>query len=202
MEDRQIIDLFWERKEGAIRAAEEKYGGYCHKIAWNILGSAEDCEECLSDTWMAAWGCIPPKRPDSLPAFLGKITRSLAIDRLRKKSAAKRADLHLTSLSEEIGPLGDTLAEMVEQKIREQELAGLLNRFLKLLSGADQDIFVRRYWYLDPIKEIALRHGCSQSKIKSSLYRSRKKLARMLLKEFPEYQNRRGITAAGKERSV
>ena len=188
MEDIQIIDMFWEKTEGAIAAVSQKYGSYCHKIAWNILGSEEDCQECLNDTWMAAWSCIPPQRPRSLPAFLGKITRSFAIDRLRKKCASKRVDTHLTELSAEIGGLGDTLAEIYERKVREAELKELIDRFLKLLSASDQDIFVRRYWYMDSIKAIALRHGASQSRIKSSLYRSRKKLGRMLLTEFPEYR--------------
>lgn len=188
MEDEQIVDWFWDKKEDAIDAVSRKYGGYCHQIAWNILTNEEDCEECLNDTWLAAWSCIPPQRPRSLPAFLGKITRSLAIDRLRKKCAAKRADAHLISFSDEIGGLGDTLADLYEQKVRRQELQSLINRFLQRLSEADQDIFVRRYWYLDQIQAIALRHGVSQSKVKSSLHRSRKKLKRMLLEEFPEYR--------------
>lgn len=188
MEDTQIISMFWEKNEEAIEAASRKYSGYCRKIAWNILKNEEDCEECLNDTWMAVWSCIPPQRPRVLSSFLGKITRSLAIDRLRKKCAAKRADTHLTGLSDEIGELSDTLTEVYERKIREQELTELINRFLGLLTEADQDMFIRRYWYFDSIKEIASRQGISQSRVKSSLYRSRKKLGRMLLAEFPEYR--------------
>lgn len=198
MEDIQIINMFWEREENAIEAVSKKYGNYCHSIAWNILRSEQDCEECLNDTWLAVWSRIPPQRPSSLSAFLGKITRNLAIDRLRKKCAARRVDAHLNELSEEIGELGDTLAELYEQKVREQELSALLNRFLETLSESDQDIFVRRYWYLDSIKAIALRHRASQSKVKSSLYRSRKKLGRMLLKEFPEYRNSYPAAGYGK----
>lgn len=188
MEDVQIIEMFWEKKEEAIDAVSQKYGSYCRRIAWNILNNEEDCEECLNDTWMAAWSRIPPQRPRMLGAFLGKITRSLAIDVLRKKCASKRPDTHLTGLEEELCGLSDTLSEIYERKVREEELTALVNQFLGLLSEADRDMFVRRYWYLDSIREVAARHGVSQSRVKSSLYRSRKKLGRMLLAQFPEYR--------------
>lgn len=194
MDDLQIIDMFWKRKEGAIEAVIQKYRGYCRTIAWNVLNSEEDCEECLNDTWLAAWNCIPPQRPRSLSTFLGRITRNLAIDRLRKKCAFKRADTHLADLSEELGGLSDSLAELYEQKVQAQELSELVNRFIERLSEADRDIFIRRYWYLDRIEAIAARHRISQSRVKSSLHRSRKKLGRMLLAEFPEYQDKYPVT--------
>ena len=123
MEDTHIINLFLERSEDAIRQVEVKYEKFCFKIAWNILYNTEDSEECVNDTWLITWNKIPPKTPTKLSAFLGKISRNLALDNFRKKNASKRADTHM-----------------------------------------------------DNIKDIAKRHGCSETKIKSSLFRSRNKL--------------------------
>ena len=123
MEDTHIINLFLERSEDAIRQVEVKYEKFCFKIAWNILYNTEDSEECVNDTWLITWNKIPPKTPTKLSAFLGKITRNLALDNFRKKNASKRADTHM-----------------------------------------------------DNIKDIAKRHGCSETKIKSSLFRSKNRL--------------------------
>lgn len=130
MEDTHIINLFLERSEDAIRQVEVKYEKFCFKIAWNILYNTEDSEECVNDTWLITWNKIPPKTPTKLSAFLGKITRNLALDNFRKKNASKRADTHMMDICGE----------------------------------------------MDNIKDIAKRHGCSETKIKSSLFRSRNKL--------------------------
>ena len=95
MEDTHIINLFLERSEDAIRQVEVKYEKFCFKIAWNILYNTEDSEECVNDTWLITWNKIPPKTPTKLSAFLGKITRNLALDNFRKKNASKRADTHM-----------------------------------------------------------------------------------------------------------
>ena len=162
MEDIHIINLFLERSEDAIRQVEVKYEKFCFKIAWNILYNTEDSEECVNDTWLITWNKIPPKTPTKLSAFLGKITRNLALDNFRKKNASKRADTHMK--------------DYVEEDIKKKEILNILNKFLSDLKAGDRDIFVRRYWYMDNIKDIAKRHGCSETKIKSSLFRSRNKL--------------------------
>ena len=181
MEDRGIIELFWNRDEAAICELSRKYSGYCYKIAWNLLKNHEDAEECLNDTWYAAWGYIPPKRPAVLSAFVGRITRGLAIDCFRRKQAAKRVDGHISDVCGEMEELCFSYA--VEEKMAEKELIHTIETFLRQLSDADRDIFIRRYWYLDSIKDIAKRHGVSQGCIKTNLCRNRKKLYRILKQE-------------------
>lgn len=181
MEDTAIIELFWKRDETAIQELKSKYTGYCYKIAWNLLENHEDTEECLNDTWLAAWRYMPPKRPSVLSAFVGKITRGLAIDCFRKKCAAKRADTHIQDVCGEMDELN--FSYTVDEKIAEKELVKTIEKFLRKLSEADRDIFIRRYWYLDSIKAIANRHGVSEGCIKTNLCRNRKKLYRILKKE-------------------
>lgn len=184
MEDTEIIDLFWKRDEAAIKELSSKYFGYCYKIAWNLLENREDTEECLNDTWLAAWKYIPPHRPAVLSAFVGKITRGLAIDSFRKKCAAKRMDLHMKDVCSEMDELN--FSYTVDEQIAEKELVKIIEKFLWKLSKADRDIFIRRYWYFDSVKEIAIRHGVTESCIKTNLYRNRKKLYHMLKREVLE----------------
>ena len=106
MEDIHIINLFLERSEDAIRQVEVKYEKFCFKIAWNILYNTEDSEECVNDTWLITWNKIPPKTPTKLSAFLGKITRNLALDNFRKKNASKRADTHMDNIKDNKGLCG------------------------------------------------------------------------------------------------
>lgn len=181
MEDTDIIDLFWKRDEAAIRELSSKYFGYCYKIAWNLLENREDTEECLNDTWFAAWKYMPPHKPTVLSAFVGRITRGLAIDSFRKKRAAKRMDQHLEDVCSEMDEL--SFSYTVDERIAELELVRTIERFLRKLSEADRDIFIRRYWYLDSVKEIAKRHGVSEGCIKTNLCRNRKKLYRILSRE-------------------
>ena len=176
MEDIHIINLFLERSEDAIRQVEVKYEKFCFKIAWNILYNTEDSEECVNDTWLITWNKIPPKTPTKLSAFLGKITRNLALDNFRKKNASKRADTHMMDICGEVEKLENTIKDYVEEDIKKKEILNILEKFLSDLKAGDRDIFVRRYWYMDNIKDIAKRHGCSETKIKSSLFRSRNKL--------------------------
>ncbi|MDO4344311.1 MAG: sigma-70 family RNA polymerase sigma factor [Eubacteriales bacterium] len=198
MEDVDIIELFWRRDESAIRVLSKKYHGYCFRIAWNVIRNWEDSEECVNDTWFAAWTCIPPQRPSVLSAFLGKITRRFAIDVLRKKNAAKRMDAHIIELSDEIEMLSEKSGGP-EEYVNEKEFIALLNCFLRKLPERDRDMFIRRYWYMDSIGEIAQRHGCSVGKVKSNLYRNRKRLKQFLEREYPECMERCG---RGKEAST
>ena len=182
MEDLEIIELFFERNENAINETERKYGRYLFKIAYNILFDSEDCKECVNDTYMKAWNVIPPQNPKVLSTFLGKITRRLAIDVFRKKHAEKRGDSEFAlSLSE----LDECVPEKfsAEDKFDENELSESINRFLSSLSEENRDIFICRYFYSDYIKEIASFFKSSESKIKSSLFRSRKLFKEHLEKE-------------------
>lgn len=181
MEDTAIIDLFWERRESAIEELSGKYSGYCYKIAWNLLMNHEDSEECLNDTWLSAWNYMPPKRPSCLAVFVGRITRGLAIDCFRKKHAAKRPDAHRADVCSEMDEL--SLSYTIEEQMAEKKLLEEIEKFLWKLPKADRDIFIRRYWYLDPICEIAKRHKVSAGCIKTNLCRNRKKLFRILEQE-------------------
>lgn len=181
MKDTEIIDLFWNRDESAIQELSEKYYGYCYKIAWNLLKCREDTEECLNDTWFAAWKRIPPHRPDTLSVFVGKITRGFAIDTFRKKNAAKRAEFHRQDVCDEMDEL--KFSYTVEEQMAEKELVKEIEKFLWKLKEADRDIFIRRYWYLDSVKEIAKRHGVTEGCIKTNLCRNRKKLYSILKQE-------------------
>lgn len=181
MEDRQIVDLLFSREEQGIYEMDQKYHGYCQSIAWHILGSPEDAEECVNDTWLQTWSCIPPHRPDSLQAFVGKITRRGAIDRYRKRNAARRPDTHLVDVEQETEEVQGAW-NAVEQELEQKELADLLNHFLARLPERDRDIFVRRYWYMDSLEEIATRHRRSVGSIRGNLYRNRRKLKEFLEK--------------------
>ena len=166
MEDTVIINLYFDRSEKAIQATEEKYSKYCFSIAWNVLYDKEDSDECVNDTWLAAWSSIPPRKPAILSAFLGKITRNLAIDCFRRKKAAKRSTEHILELCKELEEIEDVTAYSLNDEIQRKEILEILEKFLESLKKGDCDIF----------SEISERHGISESRIKSSLYRSRKKL--------------------------
>ena len=181
MKDREIVELFLERSEAAIREAESRYGRYCHAIALRIVGSERDAEEVVSDTWLGAWNAIPPHEPEDLGTFLGKITRQNAIKCWRRRSTARRGGetaLALEELSGEIPSGGDPQTE-AEAK----ELVQALDRFVRELPTAEKRVFLCRYWYLDPVADIAERFGYSQSKVKSMLARTRKKLKKSLIEE-------------------
>ena len=182
MNDPQIVELFWDRDESAITEAQRKYGAYCLSVASNILGSREDAEECVNDAFLGAWRAIPPHRPQVLSAFLGKITRRLALKRLRDSSALKRGGGRVQESYEELenclpaerGP---------EEAMDAMELSRILNEFLAGLPDLDQRFFVCRYWYFDTVEEIALRFGCGTGKVKMRLKRVRDRLARHLREE-------------------
>lgn len=179
MEDAQILALYWARSEDAIAETAEKYGRYCYRIAWHILYDAGDAEESVNDTWLNAWQSIPPHRPSILSAFLGKITRGLAIDKYRTRTAGKRGGGEFALALEELDECVASKSD-VQQVLEAKELAQLLNRFLAALPAKERDLFVCRYWFLASIKEISRRFGISESNAKTSLYRTRKKLCTYL----------------------
>lgn len=182
MDDHQIVELYWNRSEQAISQTDQKYGRYCYGIAYNILANQEDAEESVNDTYMAAWDAIPPRRPSVLATFLGKITRHISIDRWRSRSAYKRGGGQITVALEELEeciPSGQT----VEQEYGKKELLAAYNRFIEKLPATERSVFLRRYWYLDSIGDIALQYGFSESKVKSMLHRTRQKLRSCLAQE-------------------
>ena len=182
MEDAQIVDLYWARSETAISETAEKYGRYCHAIAFNILHNDADSEEIVNDTYMKAWNAMPDARPRRLGAFLGRITRNLSLNRLEQLGADKRGAGQVPLALEE---LEDCIpaAGSAEQIIDDLALTDVLNRFLSSLPAEKRLIFLRRYWYLSPVAEIAEDLSLSESKVKMSLLRSRKELKLFLEKE-------------------
>ncbi len=182
MDDAAIVTLFWQRDERAIRESEQKYGGYCRSIARSLLSDEQDAEEVLSDTWLRAWNSIPPQRPERLSTYLGKLTRNLSLSRLRELMAQKRGGGELPLALEELadcvpGPGGP------EEELEARELGRALRRFVCTLPRRERDVFVGRYYFLAPLEELSRKTGCSQSKLKSMLFRTRKKLNRFLQEE-------------------
>ena len=182
MEDNQIIQLYFDRSEEAISKTAEKYGKYCHTIAYHILHNFEDSEECVNETYWKAWGSIPPSRPHRLSAFLGRITRNLSLDRYRHYTAEKRGGgemaVALNELDDCVSFLGNA-----DHHSDEMVLTETLNRFLASLSTEHRKIFMRRYWYVSSVKEIAKDYGITESKVKMSLLRSRNQLKAVLERE-------------------
>lgn len=182
MEDTEIIELYWQRSETAIKETDGKYGSYCKSIVHNILQNREDTEECINDTWLHTWNAIPTERPYEFRTWLGRIARNLAFDRYRKITAKKRGGHEVDIL---ISELEDCIpsAQTVEKELEDAELAGLISSFLKKQKKESRIIFVRRYYYSDSIKQIAERFGISESKVKSSLFRIRNGLKVYLERE-------------------
>ena len=182
MEDEKIIDLYWARSESAISETELKYGRYLKTVAKNILSDEEDSLECVNDTYLNAWNAMPDQRPDRLSAFLGRITRNLSLKRWDKETAEKRGagqvPLALEELQECI-PESDSADPAADDRA----LADVLNRFLASMPAEKRIIFMRRYWYLSPVAEIASDLAISESKVKMSLLRSRNELKEYLEKE-------------------
>lgn len=182
MEDSQILSLYFARSEQAIAETDRKYGGYCYHIAYNILTNSQDAEESVSDTYLAAWNAIPSKRPAALAAFLGKITRFLSISRWRKRGAEKRGGGEF--------PLAlDELQNCVsgepspEQHYLSKEAVAALNICLAALPESQRKVFLRRYWYLDSVADIAAKYGFSESQVTAMLHRTRETLRTHLKKE-------------------
>lgn len=182
MDDKSIVELYFSRDQDAIAQTDKKYGRYCYTIAYNILTNKEDAEESVSDTYMTAWRAIPPRRPSVLSAFLGKITRHIAIDRWRERSASKRGGGEVTLALEE---LKDCVADMqnVEMDYERKEIVKAYVKFLDTLPIVERRVFLCRYWYVESIEAIADKFGFSQSKVKTMLHRTRAKLRKQLTEE-------------------
>ena len=175
MDDNRIIELYFARDERAIAETKEKYGKYCLKIAYNILGNPEDAEECENDTYLVVWNAIPPTKPQVFSAFIGRVTRNISLKMLRAKNADKRRSSEaLVSLDE----LGDCIPDKqgFAENLEINELAEIINSFLNSLNVTERRVFVCRYWYCDSISDICNRFGFGKSKVKMILLRTRERL--------------------------
>lgn len=182
MEDSKIIQLYWNRDESAIPVTSKKYGAYCTSIARNILKNEEDTEECVNDTYFNAWNAMPPQRPSVLSAFLGRITRNLSFNRYKLLHTQKRGGGELPLVLEELTEVVSG-KESVEQELERKELLAEINDFLAGLSKDKRQMFVRRYWYAEPVNEIAKRFGASEGSVTMALKRVRKQLKEKLVEK-------------------
>ena len=184
MDDHRIIELFWQRSEDAIAAAEEAYGNLCRGIAGNLLRIEEDVQECVNDTWHNLWNAIPPERPEKLKPYIARITRNLAMKRLTYHHAAKRQAVTVSFEElEDCIPDGKSVEAALEGK----ELSRLIDAFLDTLDEESRNLFLRRYWFFDSIKQLARRFGMSESKVKVKLFRMREALKKYLEMEADIY---------------
>lgn len=181
MTDEKIVELFWKRSEAAIEETQKEYGRYVHYIAFTILQDDEDAREVANDTYLKAWNSIPPAKPNPLKAFLGRMTRQIALNHLEKQNAKKRGEgCHQALLDELLDCVSDSNgAEIVDSMV----LKETLNRFLRATPSEERIVFIKRYWYAMPIADIARDCEISQSKVKSLLMRQRKKLKKYLKEE-------------------
>lgn len=182
MQDSQIVELYWSREEAAIDQTDKKYGRYLTKIAYNILADREDSQESVNDTYLAAWNSIPPHKPEVLSTYLGKLTRRISIDLFRRKTSQKRGSGEYTLSLQELEACisgGNT----TEQALDMQILSEAIEKYLRSITEEARNVFICRYYYLDPVKSIAGYCHISESKVKILLYRTRKGLWEYLQKE-------------------
>lgn len=182
MEDSWIVELYWKRSESAITETSSKYGRYCRAIAYNILKNSEDADESVNDTYMGAWNSMPPHRPSVLSTFLGKITRRVSLNRWKGRCRDKRGGGEVALALDELSGCISSPDDM-QQTIEVKELSNAINNFLSTLPETERNVFVCRYWFLASITEISEKFSFSQSKTKSMLFRTRKKLYDYLKEE-------------------
>lgn len=180
MEDLQIIELYFERDENAIKETDAKYGKLCFRVANNILKNNEDSEECVSDTYLSTWNQIPPTRPNNFMAFLCKITRNLSLKRMKFLTAAKRTSVAMVSFDEIEGYVSD---DQLRADINDIELGMIISKFLRSEKPYARNVFIRRYWFFDSVSEIAAQYSFRESKVKSMLFHTRNRLRDYLKKE-------------------
>lgn len=182
MEDSKIVELYWARSQEAIARTAEKYGGYCHQIAYGILRNLQDSEECVSDTWLRTWNALPPQKPASLGAFVAKISRNLALDRYRKSHTASRGGGQVHLAMEEMEwalPTRDPMAELTDAAV----LTAALERFLDSLPKRKRQVFLLRYWFFLAPSQIARQLDLPKNTVASILRRTRLELKEFLRQE-------------------
>ncbi len=178
MEDNQIVKLYWDRNQLAIEESRKSYDKLLKRISINILASFEDSEECVNDTYLNAWNAIPPQKPNSLAAYLGRITRNLSINRWHEYHAKKRYNGGVVLLSE----LSDCIpaSNSVEDEIETEELTQVINNWLRTLLEEDRILFLRRYWYCESVKVLAKEYSTTPNKLAGRMFRLRIKLKQTL----------------------
>ena len=173
MDDERIIDLFFARSEQAIHELDARYGALCRRLSFHIVNDRQDAEECVNDAWLGAWNSIPPRSPDPLRAYICRIVRNLSLKKLRANSALKRSSRFEVSLSE----LEDCIsAHSLDEQLAAGELSAQINAFLAALRRDDRVMFVRRYWFAQPLSEIADAFGTTENNVSVRLGRIRRKL--------------------------
>ena len=182
MEDSRIVELYWQKNADAIKETDSKYGAYCFAIADKILHNKEDSEECVNDTWLNAWNAMPPHKPTKLQMFLAKITRNLSFNRFHARTAEKRGGGEIFLVLDELAEClaGET---DVESEYEARELGQCIRLFVRALPERDGNVFVRRYFFTEPVTEIAKRYGLTENNVMVILSRTRKKLKVHLIKE-------------------
>ena len=176
MEDYRIVDLYWARNETAITESDRKYGGMLKSLSYSLLSSREDAEECVNDTYLDAWNAMPTARPEFLGAFLSKITRRISIDRWRREHREKRGGIAAVEELNDCIPSEST----VEGEYQNGVLAEAIYAFLASLPKEKRVIFLRRYFFSQPLSTIARELGMSEGKVKTVLFRLRERLRERL----------------------
>lgn len=179
MDDQKIIDLYFDRNEQAITETDVKYGKLCHSIAYNILSNREDSEECVNDTYIGVWNAIPPTRPNNFMAFVCRIARNLSLKRLEFLKREKRSADVILSLDELSAVLPD---ERYAPDVSDEDVGRLISQFLRTQKEDVRNVFIRKYYFFDSVKEIAERYSFTESKVKNMLFYTRNKLKDYLIK--------------------
>ncbi len=187
LSDEEIIDLYWKREERAISETDVKYGRYLFTIAYNIVHDRLDCEECLNDTYLGTWNCIPPQKPNVFQVFLARIMRNIAVDKYRDKTADKRIQSEMTVSLEELNDCF-SYQSTVEEELLVKEVSKVLNQFLRSLSEREKFAFVCRYYYSDPIPNIAKMLQITERTVFRDLAKSREKLKVQLKEAGYDYE--------------
>lgn len=180
--DKELLALYFARNESALAETEARFGGYCYTIAYNILGSAQDAEECVNDTLLRLWDAIPPAQPDDFYAYIAALTRNLARNRYRRDHAKKRCGAEADLALEELIQM-PAASETVEDTVDGRQLGAALNSFLSGLPQKQRVVFVQRYWYGMPVDEIAAEQHLPKGTVTVTLMRVRKKLQSYLQEE-------------------
>lgn len=173
MTDIDIIRLLWIRDEIAIEELEINYGHYCRQISWEIVQNREDVSECLNDTWWKTWCSVPENRPDSLRAYVARITRNLSLNKIIHNKAWKRGYGKISVIEQEVGDLigEDAISRMIDR----DDFVQRLNGFLEKQTRTDRMIFVLRFWYMETPREIAKHMGLKEKNVYNTLYQMRKR---------------------------
>lgn len=178
--DSAILDLYFERSEDAVQATMAKYGGLLRSLAWNILRDHEDVEECVSDTYLAAWNAIPPERPRYFKAYLCRVVRNFSLDKVRARTREKRGGGQIPLLLDELGEVLASTSD-VARAVETEELSRMISDYLRAQPDRRRIIFLKRYYYASSVKEIAEEQGTTEGAVKVLLHRMRKELKQELM---------------------